>query len=187
MARRGCPRGVICTDKTTVWLTVFVIAVLVAVAWFFAPQPPVYLPPAEPKIVVVHAPPQQQQQQQQQLPYPEPVVRGLGIPSISVRGPVGQYQQVGVLAGEGGSAGSAAPDRTVLPLYGRELDARRGRWNYYTRTDGNNPVQVPVRVRNRVCDDDMNGCDELSSGDSVHVPVLGRSFSASVYQRSIFR
>jgi len=160
------------------------------VAWVFAPRPSA---PAESKIVVVHAqqqqqqPQQQQQQQQQQLLYPEPVQRyGLGLPSIAVRGPVGPYQQVGILTGEGGSSGSASPDRTILPLFGRELDARRGRWNYYTRTDGNNPVQVPVRSRNRVCDDDANGCDEVSSDDSIHVPALGRSFKATVYRKSIF-
>jgi hypothetical protein len=98
----------------------------------------------------------------------------------------GPYQQVGILTAEGGSSSSAAPDRTILPLYGRELDPRRSRWNYYTRTDGANPVQVPVRVGNRVCDDDTNGCNELSSTDSVHVPVLGRSFKATVYRKNIF-
>jgi hypothetical protein len=120
--------------------------------------------------------------------YHEPVQRlGFGLPSVQVRGPSAPYQQVGILTGEGGSSGSAAPDRTILPLYGRELDSRRSRWNYYTRTDGNNPVQVPVRVRNRICDDDTNGCDEVYNDDSVNVPALGRSFKASIYTKSLFR
>jgi len=120
--------------------------------------------------------------------YPEPVMRyGIpGIPALASRGPVGPVQQVGILTAEGGSSSSAAPDRTILPLYGRELDARRGRWNYYTRTDGSNPVQVPVRVGNRVCDDDMNGCNEVYSDDTVHVPALGRSFKTTVYRKSLF-
>lgn len=116
------------------------------------------------------------------------------VPSLGIRGPVtiqtrpgsGRYEQIGILTGEGGSSGSAAPDRTILPLFGRELDSRRGKWNYFTRTDGNNPVQVPVRYRNRICDDEMVGCDEVSSDDQVHVPSLGRSFAATVYRRSIF-
>ena len=94
--------------------------------------------------------------------------------------------QIGILTAEGGSSSSAAPDRTILPLFGRELDSRRSRWNYYTRTDGTNPVQVPVRVGNRVCDDDTNGCNEVYSDDSVHVPALGRSFKATVYRKSLF-
>jgi len=170
---------------------VFVGAAIVAALWYFAPasgsasqaQAPA------PKVYVVQTPAPSVQNQQQLRPdlYPEPVMRyGLGLPALASRGPVGPIQQVGILAGEGGSSSSAAPDRTILPLYGRELDSRRGRWNYYTRTDGSNPVQVPVRVGNRVCDDDTNGCNEVYSDDSVHVPALGRSFKATVYRRSLF-
>lgn len=119
--------------------------------------------------------------------YAEPVTRyPIGLPTVLSRGPVGAYGQIGILTGEGGSSSSAAPDRTILPLYGREIDSRRGRWNYYTRTDGANPVQVPVRYRNRVCDDDVNGCDEIYNDESVHVPSLGRSFKSTVYKKSLF-
>jgi hypothetical protein len=45
---------------------------------------------------------------------------------------------------------------------------------------------VPVRYRNRVCDDDMVGGEEVSNDDQVHVPSLGRSFAATVYRRNIF-
>ena len=115
--------------------------------------------------------------------YPEPI-RRMGIPDFVGRRTLAPIVQVGILTAEGGSANSAAPDRTILPLFGRELDSRRGRWNYYTRTDGTNPVQVPVRVANRVCDDDTNGCNEVYSGDTVHVPVLGRSFTTTIYRTS---
>lgn len=144
------------------------------------------------RILVIQTPPQSQPQLTQAIKpdlYPEPVTRllGGGFPSVSVRGgrnaPI---QQVGILTGEGGSSSSAAPDRTILPLYGRELDPRRSKWNYYTRTDGTNPVQVPVRVGNRVCDDDTNGCTEVYDDDSVHVPALGRSFKATIYRRTLF-
>jgi len=117
-------------------------------------------------------PPQMQQPPPMQIPVPVPLRRYN----------TGAVQQVGILAAEGGSSSSAAPDRTVLPLFGRELDVRRGRWNYYTRTDGSNPVQVPVRFGNRQCDDGYNGCNEVYDGDSVHVPALGRSFKASIYK-----
>ena len=121
--------------------------------------------------------------------YPEPVTRlGYGnLPALQGRmNYAGPIQQIGILTGEGGSSSSASPDRTILPLYGRELDSRRSKWNYYTRTDGLNPVQVPVRVGNRSCDDDRNGCNEVFSDDSVHVPALGRAFKATIYNKSIF-
>lgn len=126
---------------------------------------------------------QEAQREYQPPMYPEPI-RRLGIPDFVGRRTLGPIVQVGILTAEGGSANSAAPDRTILPLFGRELDSRRSRWNYYTRTDGTNPVQVPVRVANRVCDDDTNGCNEVYSGDTVHVPVLGRSFTSTIYRTS---
>lgn len=194
MAKR-CPTGFVCSDRTTVWLVLFGIAALVVSAWMvrgnlFEGLTPRAEPPRDRVIVVQQPIPQQPATAQLLRPdiYPEPVLRtGIGLPSLPTRTfEAGPYQQVGILTGEGGSAGSAAPDRTILPLYGRELDPRRSRWNYYTRTDGHNPVQVPVRVQNRVCDDDTNGCQELFSDDSVHVPALGRSFKATVYRKNIF-
>ena len=186
MARgRSCPKGFVCTDNSTLWLVVVVVAAVIAgVMWFARP---VSQKAEAPKVYVVQAPQPQNQQTVRPDLYPEPVMRyGLGIPSVFSRGPVGPVQQVGILTGEGGSASSAAPDRTILPLYGRELDSRRGRWNYYTRTDGANPVQVPVRFNNRVCDDDTNGCNEVYGDDSVHVPALGRSFKATIYRKTLF-
>lgn len=190
MARGAkCPRGFVCSDRTSLWIVLAGLAAVIIGAWWYAGRPAA--PPPAPKVYVVQAPasappPALDTRVRPDL-YPEPVQRiGVGIPPIAVRGPALPYQQVGVLVAEGGSSTSAAPDRTLLPLYGRELDPRRSRWNYYTRTDGANPVQVPVRVKNRVCDDDTNGCDEIFSDDSVHIPALGRSFKATVYRKSIF-
>jgi hypothetical protein len=169
----------------------FIVAAAIAAAVWFVPTFTKAEKAEAPKVYVVQAPqvPVEVETRQQVRPdlYPEPVMRyGLGIPALASRGPVGPIQQVGILTGEGGSASSAAPDRTILPLYGRELDSRRGRWNYYTRTDGTNPVQVPVRFNNRVCDDDTNGCNEVYGDDSVHVPALGRSFKATIYRKTLF-
>ena len=175
-------------DWNLVTLVVVVLLTVVGAAVYFGvihpPNPrsnPSSSAAAHPKIYVMQTP----------APPPVPSVGGFG---LGLRAPVtlptrpgsGRYEQIGILTGEGGSSGSAAPDRTILPLFGRELDSRRGKWNYFTRTDGNNPVQVPVRYRNRVCDDEMVGCEEVSSDDQVHVPSLGRSFAATVYRRSIF-
>jgi len=201
MAKR-CPRGFVCTDWSTVWFALLLVGAIGVAFWFYSatrsemsrlvsvgpgpqPQPPQQ---PQPQVIMVQAPPGPGIGYQMRPDiYPEPVQRfGGGLPSMAVRGGGGRFQQVGILTGEGGSSSSAAPDRTILPLYGRELDARRGRWNYYTRTDGSNPVQVPVRVKNRICDDDTNGCDEIFSDDSIHVPSLGRSFGATVYRKSIF-
>jgi hypothetical protein len=176
------------------------VALTAAVMWFGSQAPKEIQKTQEPQVIVVQAPsPPAVQNPNTFFPsvgnqqfirpdlYPEPVRRGGGFAGLATR-PIGAgpVQQIGILTAEGGSANSAAPDRTVLPLFGREMDPRRGRWNYYTRTDGTNPVQVPVRFRNRLCDDDTNGCEEVSNDDAVHVPALGRSFKATVYRTSMF-
>lgn len=108
-----------------------------------------------------------------------------GIPVVPIqvptRGLPEQFQQMGVLTAPGGSSTSASPNRTLLPLYGRRTASGRERYNYYTRTDGYNPVQVPVSFKNRSCEDD-NGCDEISSGDTVGVPLLGQTYVATTYK-----
>ena len=113
-----------------------------------------------------------------------PIPAGVGaiIPiNVQTQGYPDTYQQIGVLTAPGGSDMSASPNRTVLPLFGRKLTTNRDRWNYYTRTDGMNPVQVPLQFKRRNCDDD-NGCDEIITGDSVGVPILGQSYTANVFR-----
>lgn len=192
MAKK-CPTGFVCTDTTTIWLVVLMVFVVGGGLWWMGllPAPAAMRPSVihvpEPKVIVMPAAPAPPATVVAPSLFPEPVRRlGFGLPTLQTRGPSSPYEQVGVLTAEGGSSNSAAPDRTILPLFGRELDSRRGKWNYYTRTDGANPIQVPVRVGNRACDDDTNGCNELYNDDTVHVPVLGRSFKATVYRKSIF-
>ena len=170
-------------DWNFVTLLVLVVLVALGSAVYFGVlnRPATGSQELSPKIYVVNTP---------QPPPPVDLGLGLGVRrgpmTVATRPGGDRYQQVGILTGAGGSSGSAAPDRTILPLFGRELDSRRGKWSYFTRTDGNNPVQVPVRYKNRVCDDEMVGCDEVSNDDQVHVPSLGRSFAATVYRRNIF-
>ena len=114
-----------------------------------------------------------------------PLPAGLGALPVNrqSRGIPDSYQQVGVLTTPGGTDNSGTPTRTILPLFGRAVDAARNKWNYYTRTDGMNPVQVPVQFKRRNCDDDY-GCDEVIDGDNVGVPVMGQAFTANIYRYS---
>ena len=114
-----------------------------------------------------------------------PLPGGLGALPVNrqTRGIPDSYQQVGVITTPGGTDNSGTPNRTILPLFGRAIDAARNKWNYYTRTDGMNPVQVPLQFKRRNCDDDV-GCDEVLDGDSVGVPVMGQAFTANIYRYS---
>ena len=102
--------------------------------------------------------------------------------NIPTQGYAESYQQVGLLVAPGGSALSGNGERTLVPLYGRRTMASRNKWNYYMRTDGLNPVQVPIKYKNRDCDDD-NGCDEIFSGDEISVPAQGQTYKANIYRQ----
>ena len=102
--------------------------------------------------------------------------------NVPTQGYAESYQQVGLLVAPGGSPLSGNGERTLVPLFGRRTMASRNKWNYYMRTDGLNPVQVPIRYKNRDCDDD-NGCDEIYQGDEVSVPAQGQTYKANIYRQ----
>lgn len=104
------------------------------------------------------------------------VLRGsrYNLPSIPTRGIPETYQQMGVLRVDDGS---------VLPLYGRPTASRSDRYQYYSRTDTYNPVQLPIRYNNRDCTDDV-GCNELYSGDSVSLAPSGKRGEVTLYRLS---
>ena len=87
------------------------------------------------------------------------------------------YQQVGIL-----TSNETDKEPIVLPLYGRKLYNRSDRWQYYTATDKNNMIRLPLTFGNRECEDDV-GCNEINSGDTLSISTYaGRTFTATVYR-----
>ena len=102
---------------------------------------------------------------------PEPLrYDGIPLPSIRTRGEPDPYQQMGTFTADG----------KILPLYGRRTAPRSDRFNYYTRTDTYNPVQIPLHFKRRDCQD-MVGCEQIFSGDEVTVPATGELAKVTLY------
>lgn len=96
------------------------------------------------------------------------------IPTIATQGIPETYQSMGVLkTGEG----------KILPLYGRRTSSRSDRFQYYTRTDSYNPVQLPLEHKRHNCQDDV-GCDELYDGDKLKIGATGEEAVATIYRFS---
>lgn len=106
-----------------------------------------------------------------------PDLRGAMIPpgavpvNVPTRGLPQAYQQMGILK---------SGDQ-ILPLYGRQTAYRSDRYNYYTRTDTYNPVQLPVKFERRDCMD-SNGCSELFGGEDIKIAGLGKDAKVEVYK-----
>jgi hypothetical protein len=202
-----CPPGMYCLDTTTVLTILLVFVAVAAIVVFYLKHNTVAQKPtvivveskhtsqeakAQAPATVINPDPRFAPLSPERSYYVPPDIRGIPIPAgvgpmtpvnVQTRGVPDAYQQMGVLTTQGGTDNSGTPTRTILPLFGRQLTTNRDRWNYYTRTDGMNPVQVPVQYKRRNCDSD-NGCDEIIDGESVGVPVMGQSFTATVYRYS---
>ena len=94
------------------------------------------------------------------------------MPVIPTRGLPEAYQSMGIVTTSSGE---------LLPLYGRRLASRSDRFNYYTRTDTNNPIPLPIRHKKRDCQDDV-GCDELYDGDNVEISPTKQSGNVTIYR-----
>ena len=69
----------------------------------------------------------------------------------------------------------------ILPLYGRQTGYRTDRYNYYTRSDSFNPIQLPIFYQRRDCMDNV-GCDELLGRETVKIAGLGKEGVVEIYR-----
>lgn len=92
--------------------------------------------------------------------------------NIRTQGLPEAYQQMGVLKGSDGK---------LLPLYGRRVASRSDRFNYYTRTDTYNPIQLPISYKRKDCQDPV-GCQELFDGDTITMLPTGETATATLYR-----
>ena len=102
--------------------------------------------------------------------------------NIKTQGIPSEYTQVGILTR---SQNNGADGEMILPLMGRLNQRNRQRWQYYTLANGVGSIhnKLPITVRNRSCTSE-NGCEEISSGDSVYVQGYKQSFMATVYENN---
>jgi len=95
--------------------------------------------------------------------------------------PQATYMQVGIL--------SPLHDKTehkILPLMGRPLFANRDKWQYYSMSDQNNSIRLPI-IKNRKSCTDEYGCDMLSDRDHVYVEGYNQMFRVTLYQNNTMR
>ena len=109
-----------------------------------------------------------------------------GIPiNIETRESGGDFQQLGILSKTDISDETQKPgnnnESMVLPLYGKPLYRGSSKWFYYTETDRNRPIKIPISVNNNDCMDDR-GCDEIYDGGVVSIPSLNGDFNVKIYK-----
>jgi hypothetical protein len=106
-------------------------------------------------------------------------IRG-GIPiNIDTRAVDTNYRQMGLLKRMNGP-------EMLLPLMGRPLFVARDKWQYYTMSDKNNAIKLPVSFKSKSCTNEY-GCDEISNGDTVYVDGIDAPFQVTLYDNAVMK
>jgi hypothetical protein len=106
-------------------------------------------------------------------------IRG-GIPiNVSTRAVDTTYRQVGILTRVNGP-------ETILPLMGRPLYSNRDKWQFYTLSDKNNSVKLPISNKGKSCTNEY-GCDNIYNGDTVQVEGYNDIFKATIYDNNVMQ
>lgn len=100
----------------------------------------------------------------------------INIPTQSVES---DYRQVGILTRINGQ-------EAILPLLGRPLFSNRDKWNFYTMSDKNNMIKLPITHKGKSCTNEY-GCDNIYNGDTVYVEGYNDAFKATMYDNQIMR
>ena len=98
----------------------------------------------------------------------------INVPTRSVNS---SYRQVGILTRVNGQ-------ETILSLMGRPLFPSQDKWQFYTMSDKNQSVKLPVTHKKRSCTSDM-GCDNIYNGDTIYVEGYNDAFRATIYDNAI--
>jgi hypothetical protein len=90
------------------------------------------------------------------------------------------YRQVGILTPLNGN------NSKILPLMGRPLFVNRDKWQYYTMSDQNNSIKLPISYNGRSCTNEY-GCDKLYNGDSVYIEGVNEAYKVTVYDNNTMK
>jgi len=189
MAKK-CPPGVFCVENTTLFfIFICICGILFTLNHIFSKKKlsAESYPPAPNIILEATLTPQQPLHSVKDIlgnPYDPPLrderiymnnsldPRGMPI-NVPTQSFDSAYRQVGILTRDNGT-------EMILPLMGRPLFSNRDKWNYYTISDSNNMVKLPISSNGRSCTGEY-GCNNLYNGDSVYVEGYNDAFKATIY------
>ena len=98
----------------------------------------------------------------------------INIPTQGVNSP---YRQVGILTRLNGD------EENILPLMGKPLITSRDKWNYYTMTDKNNMIKLPITHKGKSGTSEYC-CDSLYNGDTIYVEGYNDAFKVTMYENN---
>ena len=201
-----CPPGVICLENITMF---FIVLLVIMLIYYISKQQTPTNQTTNEKIIIRENNDGERRRSQPfnfymspNYPYsnqPSDVLMSPYVPPLSderylvpggnVRVPINvqtnlgavdtNYRQMGILTPLNGS-------NKILPLMGRPVFVNRDTWQYYSMSDQNNSVKLPIVRKGKSCTNEY-GCDRVYSGDTVYVEGYNQAFKATIYDSDVVR
>jgi hypothetical protein len=205
---KKCPPGVICIENVTMFFLIIIILIIVYLiyisfikrenkqkvvvnvekqndpSYIISQQPnyPYNNIPVNDVLMNPYVPPLRDERYF--IPEVVPVRRGMVPINVSTNpGAVDtNYRQMGILT----PLHKNSKKDKILPLMGRPLLVNRDKWQYYTMSDQNNSVKLPIIYKGRSCTNEY-GCDQLYNGDRVYVEGYNQAFKITIYENDVIK
>jgi hypothetical protein len=192
---KKCPPGVLCIENSTIITILLLVTILGVILYFNIYKTKNIINNQKDNVIIVErnkndfiTKPSSIISSHNDLflnPYAPPLKENRFFPNnIDVRGivPINMqtshydlsYKQVGILTRQSGK-------ETILPIFGRPLHTNRNKWQYYTMTDKNNMIRLPLSKNGKSCTNEY-GCDELFNSDNVYVEGYKDAFNVTIYE-----
>ena len=91
------------------------------------------------------------------------------------------YRQLGIL-----TPLNEPNTNKILPLMGRPLFTNRDKWQYYTMSDQNNSVKLPIRYKGKNASNEY-GIDKIYSENIVFVEGYQKAFKVTEYENDTIK
>ena len=185
-----CPPGVLCIDNVTILSLILVFMAFYIFSKIIL-QNKSETAPASERVVVHHSSPPSSGRQDVLLnPHAPPLrddsvfMKGStdprGVPiNVPTQSVDTEYRQVGILTRQNGQ-------EMILPLMGRPLFTNRDKWQFYTMSEHNPNLKLPLSNGGKSCTGEY-GCDNLGNGDSVYVEGYNDAFKVTSYENNVMR
>lgn len=160
---KRCPPGILCIETFSIVCLLSLLALLFFMFNSVKPLQPSNMP-TQSSLFMVSSP------SKANMPINVPTQR------------TGQsFSQIGILTNNNNNSSM----NTILPLMGKQLLSGRNTWNYYSMSDQNNAIRLPVSFNGKSCMDEY-GADELTAGDNVYIDGYNDTFSVTLYEKNMF-
>ena len=90
-----------------------------------------------------------------------------------------QYRQLGIMTATNSKG-------KIIPLMGRPIFTNRDKWQYYTMSDQNNSMKLPVSRNGKSCTNEY-GCDKLYNGDTVYIEGINEPYRITMYDNDTIK